>query len=206
MVQTINGWLRKVPASWPLYIGVSFWAGWVFYRGATGALGPNPVEALEHEYGQLAIKLLILGLAVTPLRKWTGITLLRFRRAIGVSAFFLVLAHFTVWAVLDVQRLAGVWADIVKRPYITIGMAALLLLIPLGVTSNNWSIRKLGRRWRVLHRLVYPAAILAALHYVWLVKGFELEPYIYMAVILVLLAARVDWSRRLAPIFGTSRA
>jgi sulfoxide reductase heme-binding subunit YedZ len=109
-----------------------------------------------------------------------------------VLAFFFVLAHFLVWAVLDVQRLSAIWADIVERPYVTIGMAGFLLLIPLAVTSNNWAVRKLGGlQWRKLHRLVYPAALLGAVHYVWLAKGFQIEPLAYLFVIVGLLALRV---------------
>ncbi|EAR49625.1 hypothetical protein OG2516_12586 [Oceanicola granulosus HTCC2516] len=198
MAARINRWLRRVPP-WLLYIGVALWAGWLFYNGVVGQLGADPVEALELAYGDLALKLLIVGLAVTPLRKWTGVSLIRFRRAIGVTAFFLVLAHFLVWAVLDVQTLGRVWADILKRPYVTIGMSAFVLLIPLAATSNNWSVRKLGPAWRRLHRLAYPAALLAAVHYIWLVKGFELEPYIYAALIGALLLARVEWRPRRGP-------
>jgi sulfoxide reductase heme-binding subunit YedZ len=120
-----------------------------------------------------------------------------FRRAIGVLCFFFVAAHLLVWAVLDVQTVARVWADIVDRPYVTIGMAGFLLLLPLGLTSNNWSVRKMGAAaWRKLHKLVYPAAVLGALHYVWLAKGFQLEPLLYMAAILGLLALRC--ARRVA--------
>ncbi|KAA9006166.1 protein-methionine-sulfoxide reductase heme-binding subunit MsrQ [Histidinibacterium aquaticum] len=198
MAQAINQALRRVPA-WPIYLLGFAWIGALFYRGATGALGPEPVEALEHAYGELALQLLIAGLAVTPLRKHAGINLLKFRRAIGLMAFYVLIAHVLVWAVLDLQSVARVWADIVKRPYITIGMAGFLLLVPLALSSNNLSIRKLGgATWRRLHRLVYPAVILGALHYVWLVKGFELEPLLYAGTIGVLLLLRVPRSRRLA--------
>ncbi|MBF9030673.1 protein-methionine-sulfoxide reductase heme-binding subunit MsrQ [Rhodobacterales bacterium HKCCE3408] len=187
----LNAAIRKVPP-WLLYVIAAAYAGWLFWLGATGGLGVEPVEALEHRYGKLALQLIIVGLAVTPLRQWAGINLMKHRRAIGVISFFLVLAHFLVWAVLDVQQLSAVWADIVKRPYVTIGMASFLMLIPLGLTSNNLSVRKMGAAaWRKLHKLVYPAAALAGLHYVWLVKGFQIEPLIYTAVILGLLAMRL---------------
>ena len=110
--------------------------------------------------------------------------------------FFFVLAHFLVWALLDVQSLGAVWADIVKRPYITIGMGAFLLLIPLALTSNNASIRRLGGAgWRKLHWLTYPVAVLGAVHYVWLARGFALEPLVYLAILLGLVATRLPVRR-----------
>ncbi|WP_430449686.1 protein-methionine-sulfoxide reductase heme-binding subunit MsrQ [Rhodophyticola sp.] len=190
IVETVNRVLRRVPP-WAIYAAAALWAAWMFYLGATGGLGVEPIEALEHAYGERALQLIVLGLAVTPLRRFLGINLIRFRRAIGVTAFFLVLAHFAVWAVLDVQSVSRIWADIVKRPYVTIGMAAFALLIPLAVTSNNLSVRRLGAAsWRRLHMLVYPAALLGAVHYVWLAKGFQLEPMIYLGLILLLIALR----------------
>lgn len=190
---TINTTLRRVPPV-TIYIVGAAWAGWLFWQAATGSIGVDPVNTLEREYGELALKLLVAGLAVTPLRKWTGINLIRFRRAIGVTCFFFVLAHFTVWALLDVQSLARVWADIVKRPYITIGMGAFLMLIPLAITSNNLAVRRMGAAgWKRLHKLTYPAAILGALHYIWLVKGWPLEPFVYLGIILILLLARIKW-------------
>ena len=196
VVATVNGALRRVPP-WTLYIAGAAWAGWLFWLGLTGGLGAEPITELEHRYGELAINLLVAGLAVTPLRRHLGLNLMPFRRAIGVLTFFFVLAHLLVWAVLDVQTVARVWADIVERPYVTIGMAGFLLLLPLGLTSNNWSVRKMGAAaWRKLHKLVYPAAVLGALHYVWLAKGFQLEPLVYMAVILGLLALRLKPATR----------
>ncbi|MBF9032836.1 protein-methionine-sulfoxide reductase heme-binding subunit MsrQ [Rhodobacterales bacterium HKCCE2091] len=189
----INAATRAVPP-WVLYALAASYGGWVFFEGATGRLGPEPIEALEHVYGLRALQVIILGLAVTPLRTFAGLNLMKHRRAIGVIAFFLVLAHFLVWALLDIGQLSAIWADIVKRPYVTIGMAGFLLLIPLGLTSNNWSVRKLGgARWRKLHKLVYPAAALGGLHFVWLAKGFQVEPLVYTGVILGLLALRLPF-------------
>jgi sulfoxide reductase heme-binding subunit YedZ len=195
VVDAINTGLRRVPA-WPVYILCVAWAVWVFNRGATGGLGVEPIEALEHEYGAMALKLLVAGLAITPLRRVVGINLIKFRRAIGVSTFFLVLAHLLVWAVLDVQSLDRVWADIVKRPYVTVGMAAFLMLLPLVLTSNDGAVRWLGPRWRQVHKLTYPAAVLAAVHFLWLAKGFQIEPVVWLAVICGLLALRLRPSRR----------
>jgi len=191
LVPAINTAMRRVPG-WLLYILGAAYAGWLFYLGLTGGLGVEPIEALEHEYGNVALKLLLAGLAITPLRQRLGVNLMGWRRAIGVTTFFFVLAHFLVWAVLDVQTLGAIWADIVKRPYVTIGMAGFLCLIPLAVTSNNLSIRKMGPlAWRKLHKLVYPAALLGATHYVWLAKGFQIEPLVYLAITLTLLALRI---------------
>ena len=192
----INAALRHVPA-WPIYIIATLWTGWMFYLAATNQMGPEPINALEREYGEVALQLMILGLLVTPLRRWTGVNLIKYRRAIGVTTFFLVLAHFLVWAVLDVQSLSRIWEETIKRKYVTMGMAAFVLLIPLAITSNNRALRKMGPvAWRNLHRLTYPAAILAGIHYLWLVKGFQIEPLIYMAVILGLLVSRYIWARR----------
>lgn len=191
MIAALNSTLRKLPP-WTLYIAGALWAGWLFYLGLTGGLGVEPIEALEHRYGKTAIQWILAGLSVTPLRQHLGLNLMPFRRAIGVTAFFFVLAHFLVWAVLDVQLLSAIWADIVERPYVTIGMLGFVCLIPLAVTSNNFSIRKLGPlRWRGLHKLVYPAAVLGAVHYVWLAKGFQLEPLVYLLITLGLLAGRI---------------
>jgi sulfoxide reductase heme-binding subunit YedZ len=191
VVAGLNGALRRVPP-WVLYIVGAAWAVWLFWLGLTGGLGAEPITELEHRYGEIAINLLVAGLAVTPLRRHAGVNLMPFRRAIGVLCFFFVLAHLLVWAVLDVQTPARVWADILERPYVTIGMAGFVLLLPLGLTSNDWSVRRMGAlAWRRLHKLVYPAAVLGALHYIWLARGFQLEPLLYMAAILGLLAARL---------------
>lgn len=192
----INGALRRIPA-WPLYILGAAFVGWHFWLAlnGVGAYAVEPINVLERKYGEVALILLVAGLAVTPLRTWTGINLVKFRRAIGLLAFFAVLAHFLVFAVLDVQTLGRVVTEVIKRPYVTVGFIAFLGLIPLAVTSNNWSIRRLGPvRWRRLHKLVYPIAVLGALHYIWLVKGWPLEPFLYMGAILGLLVLRVKWA------------
>lgn len=193
----INKGLRKVPV-WPLYIVAALWGAWLFWLAATGQLGVEPINRLERAYGELGLKFLVLSLTVTPLRKWTGINLIKFRRAIGLICFFYIVAHFGAWTLLDVQSLDRVWADILKRPYVTVGMTAFVLLMPLAVTSNNYSVRRLGAQtWRRVHKLAYPTAILAVVHYLWLVKGFQIEPIVYLIIILGLLAARLRWNRRL---------
>lgn len=197
IAQPVNQTVRKLPA-WPLYIIGAVPPVWLFIAGLTGGLGVDPVKEMEHQMGEWSLWLLIAGLCITPLRRYAGISLLKFRRAIGLLAFFYILGHFLIWLVLDVQIMSQIVADIIKRPYVTVGFAAFVMLIPLAVTSNNWSIRKLGSGWRKLHQLVYAAVALGALHYIMLVKGFQLEPYIYAAVILGLLALRL-------PIFAKRR-
>ena len=190
MMRRLNDLLRRLP-NWAVYLLGALPAPWLFYQGMTGGLGVEPIEALEHEFGELALQLLILGLAISPLRRFAGLNLMKFRRAIGVLTFSYVALHLLIWLVLDVQIPTQIWADIIKRPYITVGMAAFVLLLPLAITSNNWAVRRLGPRWRKLHRLVYPAAILGALHYVMLAKGFQIEPLVYLAIILGLLVMRL---------------
>ncbi|WP_146347162.1 protein-methionine-sulfoxide reductase heme-binding subunit MsrQ [Falsiphaeobacter marinintestinus] len=195
MIDKVNRMLRRVPV-WSVYLVGLLAPVWFLYLGMTGGLGVEPIKTLEHELGELALKMLVVGLAITPLRRYLGLNLIKFRRAIGVLAFVYVLLHLLVWLVLDVQVPSQIWADIVKRPYVTVGMAGFLLLLPLAITSNNWSVRKLGPAWRRLHKLVYPAILLGAVHYLMLVKGFQIEPLIYLAVILGLLALRLPGRRR----------
>ncbi|MGC9419769.1 MAG: protein-methionine-sulfoxide reductase heme-binding subunit MsrQ [Rhodovulum sp.] len=187
----INRALRRVP-TWPLYLVGMAPAVWFFWLGATGGLGVEPITALEHRLGLTGLQLLIASLAVTPLRRFTGIELIRFRRAIGLVGFFYIVLHLGVWLVLDLQSWQRVWADILKRPYITIGMAGFVLLLPLALTSSNRAVRKLGPiRWRRLHRLAYLAIPLGAIHFAMLVKGWQIEPLVYLAAILGLLALRI---------------
>jgi sulfoxide reductase heme-binding subunit YedZ len=196
-VDRVNTALRRVPA-WVLYIVGPLPALWFLWLGLTGGLGVEPIRGLEHELGQFALKLMIAGLAITPLRRLAGLNLIRYRRAIGLLAFFYVLLHLAVWLFLDLQGWGLIRADILKRPYITIGMLAFVLMIPLALTSNNRSVRKLGPSWRRLHRLTYPAVLLGAIHFVMLVKGWQAEPLVYLAVILGLLALRLRRAPRRA--------
>jgi len=196
--QKINVALGRVPA-WSLYVLSVVPPAWLLYLGLTGGLGVEPIKELEHKLGELALQLFIVTLAVRPLRDWTGVSLLKQRRALGLITFFYVALHLLVWLVLDVGILSEIWADIVKRPYITVGLAAFLLMIPLAITSNNRSLRKMGpKRWRNWHRLTYPAAVLGALHYVMLAKGFQIEPLVYLFVTVLLLAARFKLPQKTA--------
>ncbi|WP_371226073.1 protein-methionine-sulfoxide reductase heme-binding subunit MsrQ [Roseovarius sp. 2305UL8-3] len=198
MIDALNSAFRRIPA-WPIYSVSLGYAGWLLWLGIDNQLGAEPVKALEHLLGEAALYLLVAGLAITPLRRWVGLNLLKYRRAIGLACFFFVSCHLLTWAVLDVQRLNEVWADIVKRPYITVGMAAFVLMIPLAVTSNNLSLRRLGSAWRKLHKLTYLIAVLGAVHYLLLVKGWQLKPMVFLAVIVILLALRLKtpvWQAR----------
>jgi methionine sulfoxide reductase heme-binding subunit len=177
-----------VPLAW-LACGAFGWFG--------ASLGADPVKELEHECGKTALNLLLLTLAVTPVRELTGQPqLLRLRRMLGLFAFFYVVLHFTIYVVLDLElNFATLGADIAKRPYITIGFGALLLLVPLAVTSTNGMMRRLGRRWQSLHRLVYLIAILGVWHFYWQVKRDVREPLIYAAILAALLGYRVVRAR-----------
>jgi sulfoxide reductase heme-binding subunit YedZ len=161
-------------------------------------LGANPIEELLHELGRWGLKFLLLGLSITPLRRWTGWNwLLRFRRMLGLFAFFYIVLHFLTYAILDQGLdIAAIVEDVIKRPYITLGMTGLLLLIPLAITSTKGMMRRLGRRWQKLHRLVYVIAIAGVWHFYWQVKLDTLDASLYALVLTVLLATRVYYSRR----------
>jgi sulfoxide reductase heme-binding subunit YedZ len=195
VVDRINAVARRVPV-WSVWLVLLMPAVWSVYLGLTGGLGAEPIKGLEHELGEIALQLLVAGLCVTPLRRYLGVNLIRFRRALGLLAFCYVCLHLAVWLFLDVQDAGRIWADILKRPYVTVGFAAFVLMIPLALTSNDLSLRRLGPRWRRLHRLTYGAAVLAAVHFIWLSKGFQIEPLAWLAVILALLALRLDRMRR----------
>jgi sulfoxide reductase heme-binding subunit YedZ len=178
-------------------------------RGTGSGLGVNPIEALTRGTGGWVIYCLLIGLSITPLRRITGQRwLIRLRRMIGLFAFFYACLHLGVYlfdqvAVQgDTLRFDLVIEDVLKRPYITVGALALLTLLPLAATSTAWAMRRLGRRWQQLHRLVYLTALLGILHWTWLVKSDTRRPLFFGALLFVLLAARVSaWirARRAAP-------
>ena len=168
------------------------WLGWDTYNAD---LGTDPVQQITHRTGDWALRFLLITLAVTPLRRLSGWNeLIKLRRMLGLYAFFYASMHLSTYLVLD---LGGFWsqifADIVKRPFITVGFLAWLLMLPLALTSTKGMMRRLGRRWQVLHRLVYVCAGLAVLHFIWLVKADLVEPLIYLGCLLVLLAFRLYW-------------
>jgi len=202
----ISGVLQRVPV-WLVYAVGLIPALAYFALGVMDRLGADPLKVLERELGEWALRFLIAVLAVTPLRQLVGINLLRYRRALGLLAFYYVGFHLLTYVVLD-QGLdwAAIGADILKRPYITIGMASFVLLVPLALTSNNASIRRMGHAWSRLHRLVYPAAAGGAVHYVLLVKAWPLEPLVYAAIVAGLLAYRLVRKLTTAPRARTARA
>lgn len=166
----------------------------------TGRLTANPVEFIQLSTGTWALIFLLASLAITPLRRLTGRNeVIKFRRLLGLFAFFYASLHFTVYLVLDQNLdLASMWADVFKRPFITVGFTAFVLLLPLALTSTAWSIRKLGGlNWTRLHSLVYMSAIAAVVHFWWKVKADIREPAIYAAILAALLSARlVYWARK----------
>lgn len=168
-------------------------AVWTFYLALTDQLGADPLKVLERSLGLWALRFLVIGLAITPLLRAGGPNLLAYRRAVGLLAFFYAALHVTVYTWLDQGlNLSAIWGDIVKRPFITVGLLALLILIPLAVTSNDGMVERIGARaWRKLHRWVYLAATAAALHFVMLVKSWPAEPLIYAAIVASLLIWRV---------------
>jgi sulfoxide reductase heme-binding subunit YedZ len=184
--------IPKIPP-WIIY-AVGFQpAIWTFYSALTDQLGADPMRTLEQTLGLWALRFLIAALLVTPLRVSLGLNLLRYRRQLGLLGFYYAVLHLSTYLILD-QQLDGasIIADILKRPYITIGMAAFTLLVPLAVTSNNASIRRLGAKaWARLHKLAYVATALAAAHFVMVVKSWPPEPLIYAAIVAALLGYRV---------------
>ena len=169
--------------------------------GITGTLGANPIEELQDRFGNWGLRFILLTLSVTPLRQISGWNWLsRFRRMLGLFSFFYVLLHFLTWLVLDQGfLLAAIVEDIFKRPFITIGFGAFLILISLTATSTARIRRRLGRRWQKLHNAVYVAAILGVWHYWWQVKLDASDPAIYAVILTVLLVYRL-WHRRKSPV------
>jgi sulfoxide reductase heme-binding subunit YedZ len=179
---------------------------WLVFRGLTNRLSVNPIEDITLTTGIWALRLLLVSLAVTPLRRITGWNqVIQYRRMLGLFAFFYASVHLLTYLVLD-QGLAFEYIvpDIVKRPYITAGMTAFLLMVPLALTSTKGWIRRLGRRWQLLHRLVYASAIAACFHFIWKVKVVIGEPVYYAAILALLLAFRILWTLRPAQKLGHS--
>lgn len=174
---------------------------WLLWDGLTRHLGANPVETLNHRTGIWTLRLLLITLTVTPLRRLTGWNnLIRLRRMLGLYVFFYACLHFLTWLVFDhFFDVHEIVKDIVKRPYITVGFLAFVLLIPLAVTSTKTWVKRLGSRWARLHRLVYVIATGGALHFLWLVKADVREPVVYGSILAVLLAYRA-WRRRSMPL------
>ncbi len=169
----------------------------IIWRIFYGDLGSDPIETITFATGDWTLRFLLITLAVSPFRQWFGLSaLLRFRRMLGLYVFFYACCHFLIWFIIDHALSFGdMVEDIIDRPYITFGFSALMLLIPLAVTSNNVMVRKLGRRWKKLHQLVYAIIILGVLHYLWLTKADYLEPGIYALIAGVLLFQRLNYKK-----------
>lgn len=193
-VDAINAAARRVPV-WPCYLLAFAPAAVYFTLALQNRLGADPVARLEHESGLIALQFLVAALSVTPLRELARINLMRFRRMLGLMAFAYACLHFAVWILLDRQLdWPRILEDLTKRPYIILGAASFLMLVPLALTSTDAAIRRLGApAWRALHRLAYPATALAALHFVWLVKAWPPEPLAYAGAVALLLLYR--WLR-----------
>jgi sulfoxide reductase heme-binding subunit YedZ len=198
MAMTETQWMTRVikPA---LFVLCLVPVGLLAWDAFTHHLGANPVEKLNHRTGIWTLRMLLITLSITPLRRLTGWNvLIRLRRMFGLYTFFYACLHFSTWLVFDhffdVQEIIK---DIVKRPYITVGFSAFVMLIPLAVTSTNKWVRRLGSRWAKLHQLVYVIATLGVLHYLWLVKADVRDPVIYGLMLAVLLAYRA-WKKRAA--------
>jgi len=163
--------------------------------GVGGGLGANPIEFITRSTGTWTLVGLLVTLSVTPLRRLTGhVDLVRYRRMLGLFTFFYASLHFVTYIWLDqFFDPAAIARDIVKRPFITVGFTAFVLLIPLALTSTQAMMRRLGRRWQLLHRLIYPIAVLGIIHYLWLVKKDLTDPLMYGGILVLLLAGRLPW-------------
>lgn len=200
MRAALNGRLRRIPV-WFVWLGGLVPLALLLWDTLAGGLGIDPVRDIEHRLGRTALYFLVASLAVTPVLRLAGISFIRFRRALGLLCFTYAGLHVLAWAVMDMALLWGAMGrDVVKRPYLVFGMAAFVILLMLAATSSNGAIRRMGAgAWRRLHRLVYLAAPLVALHWIWALKTFPLEPVLWLAVILALLALRVAVPRPLRP-------
>ncbi|MDR7127085.1 protein-methionine-sulfoxide reductase heme-binding subunit MsrQ [Pseudotabrizicola sp. 4114] len=193
----INALARRVPTG-VVWAGATIPLVWLVWAAATNQLGADPVKAIELKLGLWGLQFLLASLCISPLRR-LGLNLLRFRRALGVMAFFYIALHFLAWVVLDMGlRWDEILRDLYKRPYIILGMVGLLAMLPLAVTSTNAAIRRLGAaRWRRLHRLAYVAAGAGAAHFVILVKGWPAEPLLYAGAVAAVLLLRLRLPRPL---------
>lgn len=172
---------------------------WLLYRGLTGGLGPDPGKVMVLATGLWAFRFLLLTLAISPLRQFAGFGgLIAYRRMLGLYVWFYATLHFVaVWTYLLGWRWATFVEEFADRPYMTVGILAWLLLLPLGLTSNRWSQRRLGRRWKRLHQLVYVIAVLVCIHFIWLVRSDYAEAFVYCGLMAVLLLARLPGLQRL---------
>lgn len=192
MARAMNQWLRRLPV-WAVWLMGLIPLALLVFDTLYGNLGVEPVRDIEHRLGRTALYFLIATLTLTPLLKLTRINAIRFRQALGLICFTYVVLHLMAWIVFD---MAFLWRqmlkDIVKRPYLIFGMIGFTMLLALAVTSNRYSIRRMGVNWRRLHKLIYPAAILAAIHWIWALKVYEVRPLVILGLVLLVLVLRIS--------------
>ena len=192
MLQWLNAPLRKIPV-WLVY-GVGLIPGvYVHWAGFNNRLGADPLAVIEHETGIWALRFMIAALFVSPLLRLLRLNLIKFRRSLGLLGFYYAAMHLAAWVWLDRGfSWSAIWTEILKRPYITVGMVAFVILVPLAVTSNDWAVRRLATAtWRRIHWWAYIATALGAIHFLLVVKAWPPEPLIYCAIVAVLLLWRV---------------
>ncbi len=191
MLDRLNGLARRLP-TWPVYLAGALPFALLLGGAVMNRLGADPVKTLELELGIWGLRFLIASLAITPLAQF-GLRLVKFRRALGLLGFFYILLHFVVWMALDLAlRWNLIGAELVKRPFIVVGFAALVLLVPLALTSWNGAIRRMGAAaWKRLHRLAYAAILAGGVHFVMIGKVYTVESLVHLAIILGLLALRL---------------
>ena len=184
--------------TWIVYVLGVLPGVWLIWAGVTGRLGVDPVKAMEHRAGLWSLQFLLASLCVTPLMRFARINLVKFRKPLGLLAFGYLVLHFLIWMVLDLGlRWSEIGADLVKRPYIVVGFVGFVLLVPLAATSWQGAMRRMGATaWNRLHRLVYVAVLLGAVHFVMQSKVWTLEIALYLAAAVGLVALRLTWIRR----------
>jgi sulfoxide reductase heme-binding subunit YedZ len=200
-------WIARIKAA--LFVVCLMPLGLLIWRGFSGGLSANPIEFITHTTGWWTLAFLMITLSVTPARRMLDLPwLLRFRRMLGLYAFFYASLHFLTWLVVDqFFDWNAIVKDIVKRPYITVGFSAFVLLWPLAATSTNAMVRRLGAvRWQALHRLIYLIAILGVIHFWWLVKKDIREPALFAVILAVLLGVRVVFAWRKRVVTASARA
>lgn len=196
MLAALNPGLRRLPPGAVYVLGL-LPLGWIVWLVVSDGLGPDPVKEIEHRLGKVALWFLLGGLAVTPALRLLRLNLIRYRRALGLLSFLYAMLHLGVWLVLDMRLLWGqALGDLVKRPYLLLGLSALALLVVLALSSNDPAQRRLGAWWRRLHRLVYAAAALAVAHYLWQMKVISTEGWVWAVALAGLLALRLPWVTR----------
>ncbi len=177
--------------SWHIYVSLLVPLLFLTYDLLSGRLGVDPMRAIEKSLGVTAIYILILTLCITPFSVLTGINFIRFRRAFGLMSFFYIILHFSTWLLLDMQlRWVEIAESLTRKPFIVFGMMGFLLLIPLAATSNNYSMKRLGKYWQKLHKLIYAAIILGGIHYLMMEKTLQNDAIITFIIIIALISLR----------------